>query len=98
MSCQLKVGLCFGVDEESLHGALISFAPKSTASEAASVRRTLSSTATLPITRSGDFPRRRRDIVITRILERASYANVMATIAVFLALGGTGYAPVASPQ
>jgi hypothetical protein len=30
--------------------------------------------------------------MMTRILQRASYANVMATIAVFLALGGTGYA------
>jgi hypothetical protein len=30
--------------------------------------------------------------MIKRILQRASYANVMATIAVFLALGGTGYA------
>jgi hypothetical protein len=52
----------------------------------------LSSAPTLPMTKGLDPTRRRREPMMTRIRQHASYANVMATIAVFLALGGTGYA------
>src|ERR1700761_4271354 len=36
--------------------------------------------------------------MIHRMRARLSYANVMATIAVFIALGGTGYAAMTLPR
>src|SRR3954447_17991148 len=35
---------------------------------------------------------------MTRLRERLSYANVMATIAVFIALGGSSYAAIKLPR
>jgi hypothetical protein len=37
-------------------------------------------------------------MMFVRILSNLSYANVMATIAVFIALGGTSYAVVSLPR
>lgn len=43
--------------------------------------------------RTGPAPTRRNDI-LGRILPRLTYANVVATLALFIALGGTTYAAV----
>jgi hypothetical protein len=43
----------------------------------------------------GDAP---REVVMRAIRSRVTYANVMATIAVFIALGGTGYAAFTLPK